>query len=157
MSFMIIVIGNNTTTESPRKFFAVPGYDLCTGWGTPTGTNLINALSLFSAMYVVPDTTVATSFYVGQLTGPQVVQTYFPLNFSEDPIPWSLVNTSPWLSASVTKGTVPPFGDSVVTISLNANAASLPAEPIPRPSSSTTCFPASPRAAQSRYRCCRGC
>jgi len=25
-------------------FPAVPGYDLCTGWGTPVGENLINAL-----------------------------------------------------------------------------------------------------------------
>lgn len=27
-----------------QVFYAVPGYDLCTGWGTPNGTNLINAL-----------------------------------------------------------------------------------------------------------------
>jgi subtilase family serine protease len=27
-----------------NAFYAVPGYDLCTGWGTPNGTNLINAL-----------------------------------------------------------------------------------------------------------------
>ena len=26
-------------------FYAVPGYDLCTGLGTPNGTNLINALA----------------------------------------------------------------------------------------------------------------
>jgi uncharacterized repeat protein (TIGR01451 family) len=30
--------------QSLTNFFAVPGYDLCTGWGTPKGTNLINAL-----------------------------------------------------------------------------------------------------------------
>jgi uncharacterized repeat protein (TIGR01451 family) len=36
--------GNNTWSQSPNLFFAVRGYDLCTGWGTPTGTNLINAL-----------------------------------------------------------------------------------------------------------------
>jgi hypothetical protein len=29
----------------PTKFSAVAGYDLCTGWGTPNGTNLINALA----------------------------------------------------------------------------------------------------------------
>ena len=29
----------------PAKFSAVAGYDLCTGWGTPNGTNLINALA----------------------------------------------------------------------------------------------------------------
>ena len=34
--------GNNGTST---KYPAVTGFDLCTGWGTPTGTNLINALS----------------------------------------------------------------------------------------------------------------
>src|ERR1035438_860334 len=38
-------VGNNTWSGSPNLFFAVPGYDLCTGWGTPLGTNLINALT----------------------------------------------------------------------------------------------------------------
>src|ERR1035438_5882990 len=38
-------VGNNTWSASPNLFFAVPGYDLCTGWGTPLGTNLINALT----------------------------------------------------------------------------------------------------------------
>jgi uncharacterized repeat protein (TIGR01451 family) len=38
------VLGDNTWFLSPNLFFAVPGYDLCTGWGTPAGTNLINAL-----------------------------------------------------------------------------------------------------------------
>ena len=30
--------------SSPSRFAAVAGYDLCTGWGTPNGTALINAL-----------------------------------------------------------------------------------------------------------------
>jgi uncharacterized repeat protein (TIGR01451 family) len=36
--------GNNTWSSSPSMFFAVSGYDLCTGWGTPNGQNLIDAL-----------------------------------------------------------------------------------------------------------------
>ncbi|MGO8678144.1 MAG: protease pro-enzyme activation domain-containing protein [Limisphaerales bacterium] len=43
-AFHDITTGNNTSASSPSKFFAVAGYDLCTGWGTPTGSNLINAL-----------------------------------------------------------------------------------------------------------------
>jgi uncharacterized repeat protein (TIGR01451 family) len=43
--FHDITTGDNTWSGSPDRFFAVPGYDLCTGWGTPTGTNLINALA----------------------------------------------------------------------------------------------------------------
>ena len=31
--------------SAPMSFLAVPGYDLCTGWGTPAGSNLINALA----------------------------------------------------------------------------------------------------------------
>jgi subtilase family serine protease len=42
--FHDITEGNNTSLSSPNKFYAVAGYDLCTGWGTPAGQNLINAL-----------------------------------------------------------------------------------------------------------------
>ena len=42
--FHDITTGNNESPESPTNFVAVAGDDLCTGWGTPTGTNLINAL-----------------------------------------------------------------------------------------------------------------
>ena len=42
--FHDITSGNNTNAASPNLYYAAPGYDLCTGWGTPTGTNLINAL-----------------------------------------------------------------------------------------------------------------
>ena len=42
--FHDITVGNNTWPGSPSLFYAVTGYDLCTGWGTPTGSNIINAL-----------------------------------------------------------------------------------------------------------------
>ena len=42
--FHDIESGNNTSTGSPSKFLAVRGYDLCSGWGSPNGTNLIYAL-----------------------------------------------------------------------------------------------------------------
>jgi hypothetical protein len=42
--------GNNATSSSGGKFPAVGGYDLCTGWGTPNGTNLINALAPMPAL-----------------------------------------------------------------------------------------------------------
>lgn len=43
-AFHDITSGNDTNAGSPNRFFAVPGYDLCTGWGTPAGSNLINTL-----------------------------------------------------------------------------------------------------------------
>jgi hypothetical protein len=43
--FHDITAGDNTWDQSPSNFFAVPGYDLCTGLGTPNGVNLISALA----------------------------------------------------------------------------------------------------------------
>jgi hypothetical protein len=43
-SFHDVTTGNNIGTNTPGLFNATPGYDLCTGLGTPAGTNLINAL-----------------------------------------------------------------------------------------------------------------
>jgi uncharacterized repeat protein (TIGR01451 family) len=52
--FHDIVLGDNTWTNgSPTNFYAVPGYDLCTGWGTPNGVNLINALAPISTAPVL--------------------------------------------------------------------------------------------------------
>jgi len=51
--FHDIVLGNNTWSNSLNLFFAVPGYDLCTGLGTPNGTNLINTL-LAAPATIVP-------------------------------------------------------------------------------------------------------
>jgi hypothetical protein len=36
VAFHDITTGNNTNASSPGAFFATPGYDLCTGWGSPT-------------------------------------------------------------------------------------------------------------------------
>ena len=43
--FNDVVIGNNTWSQSTNEFYAVPGFDLCDGWGSPNGTNLIFALA----------------------------------------------------------------------------------------------------------------
>jgi uncharacterized repeat protein (TIGR01451 family) len=44
LGFHDTTTGNNFWPSSPSKYPAVAGYDLCTGWGTPNGTNLINLL-----------------------------------------------------------------------------------------------------------------
>jgi subtilase family serine protease len=46
--FHDITTGNNTSAGSPSEFYAVTGYDLCTGLGTPNGVSLINALMPYS-------------------------------------------------------------------------------------------------------------
>jgi tetratricopeptide (TPR) repeat protein len=44
-NFHDITTGNDTSQWIPDKFYAKPGYDLCTGWGTPNDTTLFNTLS----------------------------------------------------------------------------------------------------------------
>jgi subtilase family serine protease len=43
--FHEITTGNNEWPDSPDLFVAVAGYNLCTGWGTPNGSSLIDALA----------------------------------------------------------------------------------------------------------------
>jgi uncharacterized repeat protein (TIGR01451 family) len=57
--FHDITTGNNTNLVVGNAYFAVTGYDLATGWGTPNGSNLINAL-----------TTVAATNYYTHLSPP---------------------------------------------------------------------------------------
>lgn len=49
--FHDIVNGNNTNSSSSNLYFAVPGYDLCTGWGSPNGANLISMLTQTPYIY----------------------------------------------------------------------------------------------------------
>ena len=44
-AFHDTTVGNNTNSVSLTNYPAVPGYDLCTGWGTPKGQATINAFT----------------------------------------------------------------------------------------------------------------
>jgi uncharacterized repeat protein (TIGR01451 family) len=61
-TFHDIITGNNTNLVSSNLFYAVAGYDLCTGWGTPAGSNLINALA---PIVLTPVLIVATNIITG--------------------------------------------------------------------------------------------
>ncbi len=60
--FNDITNGNNVGDNTPGLYPAVPGYDLCTGWGTPNGTNLINALAPLALPFFVTQPVGATYF-----------------------------------------------------------------------------------------------
>lgn len=45
LDFHDITTGNNDSDNQPIWYNALPGYDLVTGWGSPNGQNLINALA----------------------------------------------------------------------------------------------------------------
>ena len=52
--------GNNIGSGTAGLFYAAAGYDLCTGLGTPNGTNLINALA--------PLTSLTSPYFITQPT-----------------------------------------------------------------------------------------
>jgi hypothetical protein len=52
--FNDIITGNNIGANTPGFYYATNGYDLCTGWGTPAGTNLINTLVPYPGVVTGP-------------------------------------------------------------------------------------------------------
>ncbi len=122
--FHDITSGNNTNSSSPNLYYAVPGYDLCTGWGTPNGASFINAL-VSDALFIAPAAGFTSTGYRG---GPFNVtnQTFTLTNLSAASLNWSLANTCIWLNASVTSGLLAPAGSATVLISLGSSVLSLP-------------------------------
>jgi hypothetical protein len=126
--FQDITTGNNEWLASPTQFTGVPGYDLCTGWGTPAGSNLINTLSRpLDALRIRPVTGFSAS---GPPGGPFNVtsQDYALSNAGTTTLSWSVLNTPAWLSVSPSSGTL-TSGQTTkpVTVSLNSAANSLAA------------------------------
>ncbi len=124
-TFNDITTGNNTNNESHDNYYAQTGYDLCTGWGTPAGTNLINALLIIDNLEVSPQTNFFTSGLVG---GPFSQSSWLVVltNNGAGDLDWSLGGLPPWLSASVTGGIL--AGGAATNISLNlVGAETLPA------------------------------
>ena len=78
---------------------------MATGLGTPTGTNLINAL-------LNPDPLAVTTNFGFTASGPfggpfsTTTQTFSLTNTSAYPLTWSVINTSVWLKASSSGGTL---------------------------------------------------
>lgn len=123
--FFDITTGNNTKSSSPTKFLATMGYDLCTGWGTPNGQNLIDALANLEPLQVTPGAGFNSTGGVG---GPFTVtsQNLSLTNAGTNVLNWTLVNNTPWLSASPASGTINTGAlPTIVMVSLNTTASNL--------------------------------
>ncbi len=124
--FHDITSGNNFNSNSPSKYSAKPGYDLCTGWGTMIGANLMQALlnPPFENL-VITQPFGFTSF--GPSGGPFTVtsQTITLANFGTNTLIWSLANPSRWLTVSSNSGSLDPFAVTSVTVSLNSAASNI--------------------------------
>ena len=127
--FHDITVGNNTNNfpaigffAGVSEFFAGPGYDLCTGLGTPTGSNLINSLLASpDALQVTSNTAFTASGVVG---GPFNVtsQSYALSNLGASTLNWSLTGLPGWLQVSVSSGALAAHGTTNVALSLSPAA-----------------------------------
>jgi uncharacterized repeat protein (TIGR03803 family) len=129
--FHDITTGNNEGPSSPTRFSAVTGYDLCTGWGTPTGSGLLYALGVPEPLRITPGTGV---IFTGPVGGPfsPTTQTYSLTNKGPGTLSWSLVSTSAWLKVTPSSGTLTSGGPATtVTVSLTVAASNLPAGSYP--------------------------
>lgn len=117
--------GDNTWSGSTNEYFAVPGYDLCTGWGTPSGTNLINALvGLPDPLVISPQAGfVAVGAGGGSFNG--TAQSFNLYDASAASLNWSLINTSSWFTISQSAGTLAAGCQTGVNISLATAADGL--------------------------------
>ncbi len=123
--FHDVTTGNNTWSGSQTLFKAMSGYDLCTGLGTPNGVGLINALAgPADALGISP---VAGYFFSGYYGGPfnpgsGLLQL---TNSSGASLNWSLNNTSAWLAADFTNGTLAAHATTSFNVNLTATASTL--------------------------------
>ena len=128
--FHDITVGNNATATSGGLFPAVPGYDLCTGWGSPNGSNLIYALALPQALVIAPSLDQQFSGPVGGPLNPGALG-YSLANSPANQNPslaWSVGLDAAWLDVSPTSGTNFAGGAAaVVTVTPNLLTSNLAA------------------------------
>ena len=116
-----ITSGDNFWSGSPTKYPAVAGFDLCTGWGSPVGQPLLDALvGVSEPLGVFPDT--GFTIVRGPIGGPfaSSPQNVLLTNFSAAPLAWSVINTSVWLMVSASSGTLAVTGQTNVVVSVNS-------------------------------------
>jgi subtilase family serine protease len=95
--FHDITSGNNIWKSSPNKFYAVTGYDLCTGLGTMNGTNLINALAPVPPPSFLPPASSAGSI---TLTWTAVTGQVYQLQYSSNLTTTNWINFGSAVTAS---------------------------------------------------------
>ena len=122
--FHDITTGNNTNANSAHLFQAVPGYDLCTGWGTPAGSNLIAALASPEPLRLLSNAIFAFNGLAGGPFGP--LAAFALTNIGGQSLAWVLTDVPTWLTVAPTNGTLLPGSSVGISASANATANSLP-------------------------------
>ena len=118
--------GNNTWSGSPSLFHAVSGYDLCTGLGTPNGTNFINALTAIGTTNPITITYISAPFppygtNLSALNGGNPNGTWEL--FVQDDAPQNIgAITNGWILTLTTASPVGAAGDLALSMTASADS-----------------------------------
>lgn len=124
--FHDIKSGNNTNDLSPNKFFAVKGYDLCTGWGTPAGQPLIDALAPVDNLIILPQGGLSLGL-TNNSTASEGSVTLILTNSGAASLNWSLGPAPAWLQFSASNGLVLPGQAASLALTATSVATNLAA------------------------------
>ncbi len=125
IDFNDITSGNNEWPSSPSQYVAASGYDLCSGWGSPTGTNLINALAnLNGSLGISPTNGFSALGVTGGLFSPSS-QVFLLTNSGVLNLNWSVSHVPAWLTVTPAGGTLLGFAQTNVTLTFSSAASSL--------------------------------
>lgn len=123
--FYDITSGNNEWSSSPSRYLAEAGYDLCTGLGSPAGTNLINSLvSMDDPLHLLPAGGFTAAGMVGgqfSAESPILVLT----NQGPASLSWDIFGMPAWLTASPASGTITSSNQTGVNIGFNSATTNL--------------------------------
>jgi hypothetical protein len=122
--FHDVAIGNNTNNVSPAKFFAVKGFDLCTGWGAPTGSNLINALAPPDNLAALPPGGLSFTL-TNNSAAAEEQATLLLTNAGATSIAWSIGAAPSWIYLSATNGLLASNSAATLTVTTSAGATNL--------------------------------
>jgi hypothetical protein len=125
-AFHDITTGNNVSSSSPANYYAVAGFDLCTGWGTPMGQSLIDAMvGNPNPLGVTPFSGFTASGSIGGPFSP-ATEVFVLTNSASTALAWS-ATASAWLSATPSNGVLAAHTGADVTVGLTADANELAA------------------------------
>ena len=129
--FHDITKGDNTWGKSTTQFYAVSGYDLCTGWGTPAGQSLLDALvgqvsSVTDALGIVSNSQLVASGPMGGAFSPNNFSVTLT-NSDVAPLTWAWGNpgVANWLTVSPSGGSLDPQTVTNVNVGFASAATNL--------------------------------
>ncbi len=128
ITFHDVTVGDNTSTDSPSAYFATNGYDLCTGWGSPTGQKFIDALvGVSDTLTFTSDSGFAASGAKAGVISP-LSATITLTNRANFSVNWALQNSNAvnWLKVRPFNGSLAPHSTTQLTLAYTFYTTNLP-------------------------------